>query len=281
MRGLPTSLTDDGASKLGPTLTALLLVSGLAIVLGDLAGLRTPERGGTASAQLRADDGDENAFAGIPIIGTIIDLTDGDDEGDADPEPTPSPEPASPVPTPSAESAGVSPTPAPFPSFFPAPFIPLEPPPPGAPAPPPVAGPAPPPPIGATPAPPIGATPAPTIGATPPPTTAATPPPNIPVACANLVDDDGDGLSDGQDPGCTSLIDDSEWNPPPTPQPIPVPTPNPTPVPTPAPEPTPVPTPQCSDGIDNDGDGLVDYGLELLVNDPGCLSPDDDDESTL
>jgi hypothetical protein len=31
-----------------------------------------------------------------------------------------------------------------------------------------------------------------------------------------------------------------------------------------------VPPPACSDGIDNDGDGLVDYPA-----DPGCLSPDD------
>jgi len=32
--------------------------------------------------------------------------------------------------------------------------------------------------------------------------------------------------------------------------------------------------PQCSDGIDNDGDGLIDYPA-----DPGCSSPDDDDET--
>jgi hypothetical protein len=31
-----------------------------------------------------------------------------------------------------------------------------------------------------------------------------------------------------------------------------------------------VPPPSCSDGVDNDGDGLVDYPA-----DPGCLSPDD------
>jgi large repetitive protein len=34
------------------------------------------------------------------------------------------------------------------------------------------------------------------------------------------------------------------------------------------------PVPQCSDGIDNDGDGLIDY-----PEDPGCLSPLDDDET--
>jgi uncharacterized repeat protein (TIGR01451 family) len=32
--------------------------------------------------------------------------------------------------------------------------------------------------------------------------------------------------------------------------------------------------PQCSDGIDNDGDGLIDF-----PNDPGCSSPQDDDET--
>src|SRR3984885_9419631 len=31
--------------------------------------------------------------------------------------------------------------------------------------------------------------------------------------------------------------------------------------------------PQCSDGIDNDGDGLIDY-----PNDPGCTSPNQDSE---
>jgi hypothetical protein len=274
VRGLATSLSDDGASKLGPTLTALLLVSGLALVLGDLTGLRTPERGGTANAQLRTDDGDDNPFAGIPIIGTIIDLTDGDDAGDADPEPTPSEEPASPVPTPSAVSAGVNPTPAPFPSFFPAPFIPIEPPPPGAPPPPPVAGPTPPPTVGATPPPTIGATPPPTIGATPPPTV-PTPPPVIPVACVNLVDDDGDGLTDGQDPGCTSLTDDSEWNSPPTPVPTPVPTPDPTPVPTP--EPTPEPTPTPTPLLDTDGDGVHDLADNCpLVPNPGQEDADTD-----
>ncbi len=73
--------------------------------------------------------------------------------------------------------------------------------------------------------------------------------------------------------------------PPPTPSPTPspTPTPTPTPVPTPAPtpEPTPVPTPEptappvfaCSDGIDNDGDGLTDF-----PSDPGCESTSDNDE---
>lgn len=44
----------------------------------------------------------------------------------------------------------------------------------------------------------------------------------------------------------------------------------------PPPDPTP-PAPAltaCWDGLDNDSDGLVDYG-----NDPGCDSPSDDDET--
>jgi Fibronectin type III domain len=39
----------------------------------------------------------------------------------------------------------------------------------------------------------------------------------------------------------------------------------PTPTPPPTPPPTPTPTPQCSDGIDNDGDGYID------TLDPSCL----------
>jgi hypothetical protein len=57
-----------------------------------------------------------------------------------------------------------------------------------------------------------------------------------------------------------------------TPAPTPVPTPSPTLAPTPSPTPTP-PATQCSDGVDNDGDLLID----LL--DPGCTGPEDNDES--
>ena len=39
------------------------------------------------------------------------------------------------------------------------------------------------------------------------------------------------------------------------------------------PEPTPDPSSACSDGIDNDGDELIDF-----PNDPGCNSTSDDDE---
>ncbi|MCZ6639196.1 MAG: cellulose binding domain-containing protein, partial [Candidatus Dadabacteria bacterium] len=65
--------------------------------------------------------------------------------------------------------------------------------------------------------------------------------------------------------------------PPPTPPPPPpIPTPVPTPAPTPTPSPTPPPTFACSDGVDNDGDGLTDF-----PSDPGCDSESDDDEFNL
>lgn len=60
-------------------------------------------------------------------------------------------------------------------------------------------------------------------------------------------------------------------SPPPTAIPTPPPAPTPTPSPAPTPEPTPTPTPDdCADGIDNDGDRLID------ALDPGCqLSGDE------
>jgi len=76
------------------------------------------------------------------------------------------------------------------------------------------------------------------------------------------------------------------WHPAPTPIATAVPTPSTsatglpssTPVPTDTPTPTPTPTatpipPQCSDGIDNDGDFLIDMA------DPGCTDPSDNDET--
>ncbi len=39
-------------------------------------------------------------------------------------------------------------------------------------------------------------------------------------------------------------------------------------------------TPQCSDGIDNDGDGKIDFG-SATSNDPGCSSASDNDETNL
>lgn len=65
-------------------------------------------------------------------------------------------------------------------------------------------------------------------------------------ACFNGLDDDGDGLIDWPfDPGCDSAYDDDETDPP-----------------------TP---PQCADGIDNDGDGAIDF-----PDDPGCYAASDD-----
>ena len=67
-----------------------------------------------------------------------------------------------------------------------------------------------------------------------------------PSACADGLDNDGDGRVDyPADPGCTSRQDDSEADIPPA----------------------------CADGKDNDGDGLVDYPA-----DPGCASTRDDNE---
>ncbi|MEM9492401.1 MAG: hypothetical protein AAGC55_24860, partial [Myxococcota bacterium] len=67
--------------------------------------------------------------------------------------------------------------------------------------------------------------------------------------CNNGVDDDGDGLIDDLDPGCTSADDDNE-------------------------APNPSPPPQCADSSDNDGDGQIDYPA-----DSDCDNAADDDES--
>lgn len=60
----------------------------------------------------------------------------------------------------------------------------------------------------------------------------------------------------------------------PYPTPYAYPYPYPTPYPYPYPYPTPPPPKQCADGIDNDGDGLVDLA------DPGCPSSSDDSEGS-
>ena len=65
-------------------------------------------------------------------------------------------------------------------------------------------------------------------------------------ACQDQCDNDGDGLIDAEDPGCSSPIDNDEFN-----------------------------ELQCRDGIDNDGDALIDF-----PNDPGCTASTDDDEQT-
>jgi hypothetical protein len=64
--------------------------------------------------------------------------------------------------------------------------------------------------------------------------------------CNDGVDNDGDGLVDLADPGCSSSTDDDESD----------------------------GTSQCQDNIDNDGDGAVDY-----PDDFSCSSPQDDDET--
>ncbi|HII71147.1 TPA: PKD domain-containing protein [Candidatus Woesearchaeota archaeon] len=66
-------------------------------------------------------------------------------------------------------------------------------------------------------------------------------------ACSDGLDNDGDGLVDMNDPGCSNPSDNDEYN----------------------------YLPQCADGVDNDGDGLVD------LNDPGCSGLSDDDEHNL
>jgi len=66
-------------------------------------------------------------------------------------------------------------------------------------------------------------------------------------ACSDGVDNDGDGLTDLNDPGCANPGDNDETDP--------------------------VNPPACSDGIDNDSDGLIDY-----PNDLGCLAAGDIDE---
>ncbi len=65
-------------------------------------------------------------------------------------------------------------------------------------------------------------------------------------ACSNGTDDDGDTLIDLDDPGCANANDDDENN---------------------------VVKPQCSDGLDNDDDGKVDYPA-----DPGCLNSNQNSE---
>ena len=67
-------------------------------------------------------------------------------------------------------------------------------------------------------------------------------------ACNDNIDNDGDGLIDMNDSGCTSQTDTDEYN---YVQP---------------------PAYACNDGYDNDGDGRID------MNDPGCSSTYDTDE---
>ena len=69
-----------------------------------------------------------------------------------------------------------------------------------------------------------------------------------PMQCDDGVDNDADGLSDMDDPGCDAYDDNDEYNVAP-------------------------PNPECSDTEDNDADGFIDY-----PEDPGCESSDDQSE---
>jgi hypothetical protein len=73
--------------------------------------------------------------------------------------------------------------------------------------------------------------------------------------CNDGKDNDGDGKTDSQDPGCDSATDDTE-----------------------SPDPQPIASKQCEDGKDNDNDGKIDFG-NGANNDPGCDSLTDDSES--
>lgn len=69
--------------------------------------------------------------------------------------------------------------------------------------------------------------------------------------CQNGLDDDCDGKTDHEDPGCENDADESELG-----------------------------SKKCDDGIDNDADGLIDFHPAAcgLTPDPGCERPDDDSE---
>ncbi|MGK0359186.1 MAG: cysteine-rich repeat protein, partial [Bradymonadia bacterium] len=69
-------------------------------------------------------------------------------------------------------------------------------------------------------------------------------------ACENGQDDDADGLSDGEDPGCASPDDDDEA------------------------DLDPPVVAACANGVDDDDDGRIDFML-----DPGCTGVGDDDEA--
>ncbi|MBN2359303.1 MAG: hypothetical protein JXR83_07600 [Deltaproteobacteria bacterium] len=80
-------------------------------------------------------------------------------------------------------------------------------------------------------------------------------------ACNDGLDNDGDLLVDyPNDPGCESPLDPAEEDP--------------------------LVARACSDGADNDGDGRIDFdynrnGLRDSIDDPGCDSAADDDESNV
>jgi hypothetical protein len=84
-----------------------------------------------------------------------------------------------------------------------------------------------------------------TVNQPQPPPSDPNPPAPPPPACADGADNDGDGLTDLIDPGCSGSSDTDESD----------------------------GTSQCQNGRDDDNDGLVD------MQDPGCSSPQDNNES--
>ncbi len=79
---------------------------------------------------------------------------------------------------------------------------------------------------------------------------------DAPPACANGIDDDGDGMVDTADPGCADAADEWETN----------------------------SSVACDDGLDNDGDGAVDAQADVgcfdslgIREDPQCQNGIDDD----
>ncbi|MDP2710502.1 MAG: hypothetical protein Q8O56_04730 [Solirubrobacteraceae bacterium] len=92
-------------------------------------------------------------------------------------------------------------------------------------------------------------------------------PPRPPSDCADGIDNDGDGLIDSaQDPGCAENGTEAGTNPAPgttaTPR-----LPGTTTPPGTRTRPPPASVDECSDDIDNDGDGLID-----AAQDPGCAN---------
>ena len=203
----------QGAPHVAGTLVVLVVASVLMLVASQLLGGRDAPSEGTLGSNQAGDADDDGFLSGIPVIGSIIDLADGDDAAAPTSEPTPA---SSANPTAAATAAAqaadagsvnpaATPAPPPFPPGFPAPFIPAEEPfqpvPPLAPAPtPPPSAPGPTPAPTPTPEPP---TPAPTPEPEPTPSTDGT--------CSNGVDDDGDALIDLVDPGCL-LLGNSEFD---------------------------------------------------------------------
>lgn len=96
--------------------------------------------------------------------------------------------------------------------------------------------------------------------------------------CSNGKDDDKDGKIDLKDPDCSGPEDESEFPDTATPTHTHTSTPIP-PTTTYTLEPTSTyttePLPQCSNGIDDDGDDLIDHPA-----DPGCQNPNDNSEDS-